>query len=168
LRRCILSQSFAPFQSFTNFRHTPPRFSHHATRGSSTSLYVSSSEVLAPAAFSQILGATHLARPTATSTYILRVSHPLDVLLPEHSVGPISSRSRSWGSPFKALLLTVEPYVLSNAATSMALPAYGVRTSHLRGLTHNVNPARRAWLFTALAYECLPGFDSFKVSFPTV
>jgi hypothetical protein len=36
----------------------------------------------------------------------LRVSHPLDALLPAQPPGPVSSRSRSWGSPFEALIFT--------------------------------------------------------------
>jgi hypothetical protein len=51
----------------------------------------------------------------------LRVSHPLDALLPPWPAGHISSQSRSWGLPFGALLPPAVPYVLSDAATLMEL-----------------------------------------------
>jgi hypothetical protein len=60
------------------------------------------SKVLSPTAFSQPRGATLTRRISQTHRlrYALRVSHPLDVLLPPRPAGLISSRYRSWGSPF--------------------------------------------------------------------
>lgn len=65
------------------------------------------SEVSSPIAFSQSGGA-----PSQGSTHAallehgcaLRVSHPLDALLPPRPAGLVPSRSHVWGSPFEALL----------------------------------------------------------------
>jgi hypothetical protein len=55
---------------------------------------------LSPPASCQPRGATSLRRdPTHRSRCALRVSHPLDALLPPRPAGLVSSRSRSWGFP---------------------------------------------------------------------
>jgi len=51
----------------------------------------------------------------------LRVSHPLDALLPPWPAELISSRFRSWGSPFEAFLPPLVPYALSSAASLVEL-----------------------------------------------
>jgi hypothetical protein len=53
-----------------------------------------------PAKESHFPGASHRTRLCC----VLRVSHPLDALLPPWPVGLISSRSRPWGSPSEVLL----------------------------------------------------------------
>jgi hypothetical protein len=102
-RREILSRALAPFQSFTHapphdpglripkdLRHTPCPF-----RG------------LFPFNVFPAVG-SHIP-PTRTYPcrlrFALRVSHPLDALLPPRPAGLISFRSRPWGLPFEALIL---------------------------------------------------------------
>jgi hypothetical protein len=59
---------------------------------------------LSPSAFSQPHGATYLRQfPNHRLRCALRVSHPLDALLPVRPPGLVSSRSRSWGSLLEAL-----------------------------------------------------------------
>jgi hypothetical protein len=73
-------------------------------RSSSNSL--APSEVCSPLAFSQPRGATYLRRfPTRRLRCALRVSHPLDALLPARPAELISSRSHPWGSPIEAFTL---------------------------------------------------------------
>jgi hypothetical protein len=52
---------------------------------------------------------------------VFRFSRPLDALLRPPPAGLISCRSRSWGSPFRALLLAAQPYAVSGAAPLLSL-----------------------------------------------
>jgi len=75
------------------------------------------SEVLSPSAFCQPWGATYPGESHLIQlSCVLRVSHPLDALLPPRPARLIPSWFRSWGSPFEALLLSLVPYALSSAA----------------------------------------------------
>jgi len=101
----IPSQALAPLQSFT---HTPPQaYVLHGRRTDPQDCTSAPPEVLSPIAFSQPHGATYPRRfPHRRLCCALRVSHPLDALLPARPAELISSRSRSWGSPFEAFILT--------------------------------------------------------------
>jgi hypothetical protein len=57
-----------------------------------------------------------------------RVSHPPGGLLLHVPSGLVSSRSRPWGSPFRALLPAAEPWRLSTPAALLTLPACSIRT----------------------------------------
>jgi hypothetical protein len=58
------------------------------------------SKVCSPSAFYQSRGATYPRQfPNCRLSYALRVSHPLDVLLPARPPGLISFRFHSWGFP---------------------------------------------------------------------
>jgi hypothetical protein len=59
--------------------------------------------------------------PTPTLRYALRVSRPLDVLLPPRPAGFIPFQLRSWGSPFEVFLPPKQPYILPDAPTFMKL-----------------------------------------------
>jgi hypothetical protein len=67
--------------------------------------------------------------PTCRLRCVLRVSHPLDALLPPRPAELVSSRFRSWGLPSEVLLLQAAPYALSSAATLMRLVLFLGRTS---------------------------------------
>jgi hypothetical protein len=101
----IPSQALAPLQSFT---HTPPRASGlHGRRTDPQDCTSAPPEVLSPIAFSQPRRATYPQRfPHRRLCCALRVSHPLDALLPARPAELVSSRSRTWGSPFEASILT--------------------------------------------------------------
>jgi len=95
----ILSQALAPFQS--------------VTRASPQAIALDSHPVADPPLprFFPLQRLSSLAEPptsggsqTVRLCCALRVSHPLDALLPARPVGLVSSRSRSWGSPFEALI----------------------------------------------------------------
>jgi hypothetical protein len=76
------------------------------------------SEVSTPCSVSQHQGATRSdAFPMRRFSYVLRFSQPLDVLLPLAPSGLVSSRFRSWGYPFEALILPAMPYALSSTAS---------------------------------------------------
>jgi hypothetical protein len=55
--------------------------------------------------------------PACGSGCVLRVSHPLDALLPPRPVGLVSSRSRSWGSTLRGLALRGAVRTSRSAAT---------------------------------------------------
>jgi hypothetical protein len=101
------------------------------------------SEVLSPTASCQPCGATDLQRvPTRWSRCALRVSHPLDALLPTRSPGPISSRSRSWGLPFEALLPARcrTPSQTPSPSGFLKQPRLKTAPRPFRGLTHRPEP----------------------------
>jgi hypothetical protein len=82
--------------------------------------------------------------PHCRLRYALRVSHPLDVLLPSWSAGPISSRSRSWGSPFEALHPQTVSQTLSGPAAflTLARPTEVVAASPSRLVSPSEGPPR--------------------------
>jgi hypothetical protein len=79
-------------------------------------------------------GESHLHR----SCCALRVSHPLDALLPARSAGLVSSRYRSWGSPFEALILS-----RSRTPSRTPLPSWSWLAAPKR-----CPPSCRAWYTT--------------------
>ena len=88
----------APLQSIT---HASPR-SRPAVRTANATF--APSEVCSPSASCQPRGATYPRWfPNHRLRCALRVSHPLDALLPARPAGFVSSQFRSWGLPFEAL-----------------------------------------------------------------
>jgi hypothetical protein len=83
-----------------------------------------------------------LPHPTASAS---RFSQPLDAFIRPELAGLISCRIRSWGSPYRAFFLTVQPYAVSGAAPLMVL-VHPTRTSppspndNRRYLGHAVAP----------------------------
>jgi len=98
----IPPQASTPLQSFTR---APRRSSFFLDRRTDRQNPLPApSEVSSP--FSVFLAVrSYLTRrfPNHRLRCALRVSHPLDALLPARPAGPISSRSRSWGSLLEAL-----------------------------------------------------------------
>jgi hypothetical protein len=126
----ILSQALAPLQSFTNahrnMTHLPPGF--HARKTSSATLLLPRFGPLQRFANrGELPNSSKI--PTCRLRCVLRVSHPLDALLPPRPAGFVSPRFRSWGLPFEVLLLQATPYALSSAATLMQLVLFLGRTS---------------------------------------
>jgi hypothetical protein len=81
-----------------------------------------SSEVSSPSTSSRSQRATYLRRlPPRRLRCVLRLSQPLDALLPSRPAGSISPRSRPWVYPFEALRLPPVPYALSDAASLLRL-----------------------------------------------
>jgi hypothetical protein len=140
----VLSQARAPLQSISL---TPPRIPvvctcYHQSSHPDPSAVLAPSEVLSPLAFSQPRRATDCPTvPNRRSRCALRVSHPLDALLPPRSAGLVSSRYRSWGFPSRLCSLRW-PYALSNAASLMDLAEDGMnRHAALQGSsTHRRSP----------------------------
>ena len=94
----------------------------------------------------------------------LRVSHPLDALLPSWPTGLISSRSRSWGPPCEALLPLLVPCALSSTASLLELVSISDRSLSFRAFhTIEVPPGGARVSCTAPADAPL-GFFPFGVS----
>jgi hypothetical protein len=71
---------------------------------SQAGLSLAPSKVCSPPTFFQLRRATYTRRfPGRRLRCALRVSHPLDALLPPKPTEPIPSRSRSWGFPSRFL-----------------------------------------------------------------
>jgi hypothetical protein len=146
VRREILSQALAPLQSVTIAALRSARCPTDPKAG------LTNTHPLLP----RFLPLQRLANrgepltsdgiPTHRLRCALRVSHPLDALLPPRSAGLVSSRFRSWGSPFGVFLPPTEPCALSSAATLLTLdstpqrPVLAFRAWHPAG-----DPARRTW-----------------------
>jgi hypothetical protein len=106
----ILSQALAPFQSFTR---TSPR----DNRDPEGSRLPRPFRGFFPSSVCQPRGATYLRRfPPRRLRCALRVSHPLDALLPSWPSGLVPSRYRSWGFTLRGLAPRTVPYALSDAA----------------------------------------------------
>jgi hypothetical protein len=72
---------------------------------------------------SQPRGATYPQRvPSRWLRCALRVSHPLDALLPSRPPGLVPSRFRPWGSTLRGLVPRLTPYALSSAAPLRVSP----------------------------------------------
>jgi hypothetical protein len=108
-----------------------------------------------------------LAPPRATKPCALRVSHPLDALLPNEPSELISSRSRSQGFTLQGLIPEPTLNVLSNAHPPMAFLARALTlTPYLRGLPVGpVSPTTLGYSPAAIAIPFL-GFLSFEASCP--
>jgi hypothetical protein len=118
----FLSQALAPFQSFTS---TSPRI-FVTPRGITPTRPFRG---FFPFSVSQSRGATYPRRfPSRRLRYALRVSHPLDALLPSRPSGLIPSRYRSWGLTLRGLIPRLVPYALSSAA-----PLRGFASTKRRG-----------------------------------
>jgi hypothetical protein len=143
----IPSQALAPLQSFT---HTPPQTSGFPSRQADQQNSASApSEVFSPSTFSQKHGATYIQRfPNRWLRCVLRVSHPLDALLPTRPAELISSRYRSWGSPFEALIPAQRrtPFQTPGPSWSSTGSEEPVRPS--RGSTRYAKPAHGVWGLT--------------------
>lgn len=107
----ILSQALAPFQSFTR---TSPRTNRDTIAGIAPARPFRG---LFPFDVCQPRGATETRQdPSRRLRCALRVSHPLDALLPSRPSGFVPSRYRPWGLTLRGLNPQPTPYVLSNAA----------------------------------------------------
>ena len=95
----ILSQALASLQSMTNARGGFLPLDPKILRAIAHAFQGSFPFSVFPTVGSHLPGESHLVRFCCA----LRVSHPLDALLPPRSAELISSRSRSWGLPFEAL-----------------------------------------------------------------
>jgi len=109
---------------------------------------------------------TPSAFPTRWSRCALRVSHPLDALLPTRSPGPISSRSRSWGLPFEALLPARcrTPSQTPSPSGFMKQPRLKTTPRPFR-VSHTArSPNRRSWGLARIRRWCPRGLFSSEVS----
>jgi len=121
------------------------------------------SEVWIPSASSQPRGAVYFgnylrnhlgtpAPPTATGHCALRVSHPLNALLPTRSPGLISFRSRSWDSALQGI---VPVPTFGPSRTPLTLMTFHttafVAALYLQGFFHRPSRAYQTKLFTRLA-----------------
>jgi hypothetical protein len=99
------------------------------------------------------------------SCCVLRVSHPLDALLPARPIGLISSRTRPWGSPFEAFILPQR-----RTPFSTSVPSWGSRwfrriSSPLQGYStlREARPRKLGFSQSAVSYASL-SFASSEVS----
>jgi len=95
----------------------------------------------------------------------LRVSHPLDALLPARPIGLVSSRIRPWGSPFEAFILPQR-----RTPFSTSVPSWGSRwfrriSSPLQGYStlREARPRKLGFSQSAVSYASL-SFASSEVS----
>jgi hypothetical protein len=141
-RREILPQASAPFQSVTNATPQALRRSLSHLRGGRLRLprfrplqrLASHGEPLNPAS-------SHLIRLRCAH----RVMFPLGALLPPWPAELVSSRLRSWGLPFEALLSLVVPYALSGAASLLELGQTPRCWPLLQGLSHHQGSRPELW-----------------------
>lgn len=126
-------------------------------------------EVSSPTAFSRPWGATYPGEiPTHRLRCALRVSHPPDALLPPRPARLVSSRSRSWGLPFGALLPPTVPYVLSDAATLVEFARSPRRPASPSGLgTPSGIPSGDLGFSQDPPPDAPLGFSPSRVSCPT-
>jgi len=75
---------------------------------------------------------------------VLRVSHPLDALLPPRPAGLVSFRFRSWGSPSR-LVPTQCRYALSSAGPLRFLAGLQRASPPLQGSSTPCRSCTRAW-----------------------
>jgi len=105
--------------------------------------------------------------PTRWSRCALRVSHPLDALLPARSPGLISSRSRSWGSPFEALIPARcrTPSQAPSPSGFLKQPRLEGHSPSVQGFMHTArSPNRRSWGLARIRRWCPRGLFPSKVS----
>jgi hypothetical protein len=154
----FLSQALAPFQSFTS---VPPRI-FVTPRGITPTRPFRG---FFPFSVCQSRGATYPRRfPPRRLRCALRVSHPLDALLPSRPPGLIPSRYRSWGLTLRGLNPRLMPYALSSAA-----PLRGFASTKRRGRpsrdTHTKqSPPSGLGISQAPFDACLLGLSRSEVS----
>jgi len=126
----FLSQALAPFQSVT--RTSPP-----ASPWSRRIALVGPFRGFFPFSVFESRGATYPRRfPNRRLRFVLRVSHPLDALLPPWPSGLVPSRYRSWGLTLRGFYPQTMPYALSNAVPLGVSHPTRKLDPPLQGLSH--------------------------------
>jgi hypothetical protein len=131
------------------------------------------SKVLPPTTFSQHWGAaiadSQLPK-LAASRCTLGVLHPHGALLPPPPAEPISSRFRSWGSPFEALIrhwrrATSQPPAPPGFPIPITQKAQ--REPPFRGFAHQQQPMRGSWVLARVPAPMPPWAFPSEASCPS-
>jgi hypothetical protein len=94
----------------------------------------------------------------------LRVSHPLDALLPSRPSGLVPSRYRSWGFPLRGFDPHPLPYALSSAAPLRISPSIRRRGRPSRDSHNGQSPSPVLVVSQDPAGGCLLGLSRSEVS----
>ena len=113
----------------------------------------------------QSRGATYLRRfPFRRLRCALRVSHPLDALLPSRPSGLVPSRYRSWGFTLRGLDPHLVPYALSDAAPLGVSPQTKSRGRPSRDSHTRFSPLLGLGIGQGPCTGCLHGLSRSEVS----